>query len=160
MVESVELRQIMRRWPTGVAILTTGDQNRRHGMTVNSFTSISLDPPAIAVTLANSTRSKKLVDEIGYFGINLLDETQVEVSERFAGKIDESEDRYNGLEVTLGLFAVPLLKDAAAFIECKVMNKIELLNSTLYVGEVLFGAKLEDRMPLVYFNRDYHRIEK
>lgn len=159
-VESVELRHIMRRWPTGVAVLTTGDQTRRHGMTVNSFASVSLDPPAVTVTLANSTRSRKLVDEIGYFGINLLDETQLEISERFAGKIAEPEDRYEGLEVSIGLSGVPLLKDAAAFIECKVINKIELLNSTLYVGEVLFGEKLAERMPLVYFNRDYHRIVK
>jgi flavin reductase (DIM6/NTAB) family NADH-FMN oxidoreductase RutF len=158
MGETIELRQIMRRWPTGVAVLTTGDQTRRHGMTVNSFASISLDPPAVTVTLANSTRSRKLVDEIGYFGISILDETQLEISERFAGKIGESEDRFKGLEVTNGFSGVPLIKDAAAFIECKMIHKIELLNSSLYIGEVLFGAKLADRMPLVYFNRDYHRI--
>jgi len=55
---SVELREVMRRWPSGVAVLTSSTREMRHGMTVNSFVSISVEPPLITVTMNNDTRTK------------------------------------------------------------------------------------------------------
>lgn len=157
-IETVDLLAVMRRWVSGVAILTSGTREVPHGMTVNSFNSISVQPPLVTVTLSNATRSKHLVDESGNFGINLLSERQQDLSERFAGRTSESEDRFKGLEVFFDTHDIPLLVDAAAWLACKVVHQFAMPESTLYVGEVLSAWKVENQPPLVYFNRDYHRI--
>ncbi|MEL7590515.1 MAG: flavin reductase family protein [Anaerolineaceae bacterium] len=156
--EVVDLKAVMRRWASGVAILTSGTRLVRHGMTVNSFDSISVLPPLVTVTLNNTTRSKHLVDENGSFAINLLSEEQQELSDRFAGRTSESDDRFEGLEVFYTTHELPLLTQAMAWLECKVVHQYPMPESTLYVGEVLSALKVEDRPPLVYFNQDYHRI--
>lgn len=155
---TIGLREVMRRWVTGVAVLTCGSQTMHHGMTVNSFSSVSIDPPCVAVTLANTARTKKLVDELGIFGINLLSEDQQEISDRFAGRIPEGSDRFHDLHIIYGENWLPLIQEAAAHLECKVIHVYELENSTLYVGAVTSSRKGEDKPPLVYFNRGYHRI--
>lgn len=157
-IEAVDLKAVMRRWVSGVAILTSGSRLARHGMTVSSFDSVSIKPPLVTVTLSNAARTKHLVDESGNFAINLLSEDQQDLSERFAGRTGESEDRFNGLEVFYPAQEIPLLAEAMAWIECKVVHQYAMPESTLYVGEVLSALKAEDRPPLVYFNRDYHGI--
>lgn len=152
------LKEVMRRWVSGVAILTTGSREVQHGMTVSSFTSVSVQPPLITVTMNNSTRTKQLVDETGYFAINLLSEGQQELADRFAGRTSEFDDRFQNLSLIYGECGVPLLLSAAAFLECRVVHQYPMPESTLYVGEVINAHKAENRPPLVYFNREYHRI--
>jgi flavin reductase (DIM6/NTAB) family NADH-FMN oxidoreductase RutF len=154
----VELKEVMRRWPSGVAILTSGTRVVRQGMTVSSFTSISVEPPLITVTMENERRTKHIVDERGYFAINLLPEDQQDLSDLFAGRLSETDDRFSGLEVVYGEYELPLLLEATAWLECRVVYQYQMPLSTLYVGEVLKAQKSEDRSALVYFNRDYHRI--
>lgn len=160
MIESFDLRQIMRRWPTGVAVVTTGNENHRHGMTVSSFVSIALDPPAVTVTMANASQTKQLVEQTGSFAVNFLDERHANISEIFAGKVPESADRFQNLEITPGHLGLPLLTVATAHLECKVIHNYRMVNSTLFVGEVLFAGVDSTLMPLVYFNREYWRIKK
>ena len=155
-----DLQQVMRRWPSGVAVLTSRDGNTIHGMTVGSFTSVSINPPLVTVTVSNKTRSKELVDCSGFFAINLLSEGQHELSDVFAGRIPEHENRFEGVKVTTGLNKILLLTEAAAHLECRVVHSYAMENSTLYVAEVLNAEKAQDSQPLVYFNRDYHRINK
>lgn len=158
MESDTDLREVMRRWPSGVAILTSGNANVHHGMTVNSFISVSIDPPRVTVTLANLTRTKKLVDDCGRFGINILSEGQEEIADLFAGRIPEDGDRFQNLHVFFGENDLPLIREAAAHLQCRVIHTYEMKNSTLYIAEVLVSSKNEDKPPLVYFNRKYHRI--
>lgn len=158
MFTKTDLRQVMRRWPSGVAVLTARDGDSIHGMTVGSFTSVSIDPPLVTVTMANRTRSKEIVDRSGFFAINVLAEAQQELSDVFAGRITEKADRFDNVKVTTGLNQVPLLVEAAAHVECRVVHKYAMDHSTLYVAEVLNTEKTRDKPPLVYFDRDYHRI--
>lgn len=160
MFTQVDLRLVMRRWPSGVAILTAADSGKVHGMTVNSFTSVSVDPPMITVTLANDTRAKTMVEKSGFFAVNLLSENQRELSDIFAGRIADHEDRFEGTQVITGLHQLPLLREAAAHLECRVVHSYAMQHSTLYVAEVLNAQKKRDVPPLVYLNRGYHRIIK
>jgi flavin reductase (DIM6/NTAB) family NADH-FMN oxidoreductase RutF len=67
-----QLRQAMRRWATGVSVVCSQYGETRHGMTVNSFSSISLDPPHISVTMANWTRTYRLTVQSGIFSVTIL----------------------------------------------------------------------------------------
>jgi flavin reductase (DIM6/NTAB) family NADH-FMN oxidoreductase RutF len=154
------LRQAMRRWTTGVSIVTSQSNGYVHGMTVNSFTSVSLEPAYVTVTLANQARTYSLVRDSGIFAVTILSDLQAEVADRFAGKIPEDRDRFEGLETTQLVTGAPLLVGGLAFIDCKVVQAIPLDHSTLFVGQVLAAWQSEALNPLVYFNRIYHRLER
>ena len=153
-----QLRQAMRRWVTGVAIVTSQHDGVRHGMTVNSFVSISLDPPLVSVTLAHATRTLGLVQASGYFGVTVLDQAQAHLSDIFAGRVPESGDRFEGLETFRLGGLTPFLSGGLAALECRLVHQYEMQNSTLLIGEVQEAWHREDGEALVYFNRGYHRV--
>jgi len=129
------LRHVMRRWTTGVAVVTSRFENEQHGMTVNSFTSVSLDPPLVSVTLAVETRTRNLVERSGVFGVTILKEGQADLSDRFAGRLPEDVDRFDGLETFELESGVPLLRDVSQP-GLPGGSPLPMQNSVLYVGEV------------------------
>jgi len=153
------LRQVMRRWTSGVAVVTSTWEGRAHGMTVNSFTSISLDPPLVSVTLANDTRTHAMVSQAGVFGVTILSEMQSELAARFAGRGAPDQDRFAGLDLVRLETGCPLLGNGLAFVDCRVYASHPLPHSTLFIGEVLQARTVDSLHPLVYFNREYHRLE-
>src|SRR5687768_1070432 len=93
-LDSEKLRRAMRAWTTGVAVVTARYENQQYGMTVNSFSSVSLEPPVVSVTLKQLTHTHDLVIRSGVFAVTILNSEQKELSDRFAGKIlGITEDR-------------------------------------------------------------------
>ena len=93
-----QLRHAMRAWTTGVAVVTATHNGHRYGMTVNSFTSISLEPPLVSVTLKHLTHTHDLVEKSGEFAVTILASDQKDLSDRFAGKISDITDRFEGVQ--------------------------------------------------------------
>ena len=151
------LKLVMRNWTSGVAVVSCSYEGIRHGMTVNSFTSVSISPALIIVTLENKTRTCKLVKRSQQMGITILSEKQKEVSDRFAGKISEDNDRFSGLEIFHLDSETPFLAEGLAWLDCVVRNEIDLGVSTLFIAEVM-SAKVGLGEPLLYHNRDYDRL--
>lgn len=158
--ESEKLREAMRQWTTGVCVVCSRNNDRVHGMTVNSFTSVSLDPPIISVTLANNTRTSSIVLDSGVFSISILNSTQRDIAERFSGKINESNGRLSGLE-TISLPGGQLaIQGSMAVLECQVVDKVQLPHSTLFLAKVDYSNVWGNKKPLVYHNREYGAYEK
>ena len=153
------LRQAMRRWTSGVAVVTSAWQGRKHGMTVNSFTSISLDPPLVSVTLANDTRTHAMVSQSGVFAVTILSEEQSELAARFAGRSLPDQDRFDGIKTARLATGCPLLEGGLAYVDCRVYASHPLVHSTLFIGEVQQAHTIDSLRPLIYFNREYHRLE-
>ena len=156
---SESLRVVMRGWPTGVAVVTSEHNGNRHGMTVNSLASVSLEPPMVTVSLANSARTRALVSSSGFFAVTMLYASQQYLSDVFAGKEPE-EDRFDGLETFVFKTGAPLIKGGRGFLDCVVVHTFPMLNSTIFVGEVKAAEGDLDRLPLVYLNRGYHQVTK
>jgi len=154
------LRHAMRQWTTGVTVVTSRFGNQRHGMTVNSFTSLSLEPPLVTVTLAIGTRTQMIVEQSGLFGVTILNENQAEISDRFAGRIPEKADRFVGVETFQLSSGAPFIQGGLAFLDCKVIFSYAMQSSKMYIGEVVELQPGKDGQPLVYHNRLYHRLEK
>src|SRR5512137_548100 len=95
-VDPDHLRQAMRLWATGVAVVTSQHEGVVHGMTVSSFTSVSLIPPQVLVALNQSTRTHALVKESRFFGVTVLGADQQEISDRFAGRLPDDANRLSG----------------------------------------------------------------
>jgi flavin reductase (DIM6/NTAB) family NADH-FMN oxidoreductase RutF len=154
------LREVMRGWPTGVAVVTSTANGVRRGLTVNSLASISLDPPMVVISLMNLSRTRALVMESQTFAVTLLDESQQHLADIFAGKVVEDGDRFAGLETFTLSSQAPLLQVGRAFLDCRVVHTYPMTNSTLFVGEVIAAKSDLSRPPLVYMNRGYHQVAK
>jgi flavin reductase (DIM6/NTAB) family NADH-FMN oxidoreductase RutF len=149
------LRGAMRAWSAGVTVVTAAYQGGRHGMTVNSFTSISLDPAIITVSLQGSTRTHELVSQARAFGITILSADQAHISDLFAGKFPEAQDRFADLTVETLVTGSPLIVGGLAWMDCRVLQTYTAGMNTLFIAEVVAARGNGDGRPLVYHNRKY-----
>jgi flavin reductase (DIM6/NTAB) family NADH-FMN oxidoreductase RutF len=162
-IEAETMRQIMRVWTTGVTVVTTASETRRHGLTVSSFTSVSVDPALILVCLHKGVEALGIIDECGAFAVSLLGEDQANISAQFAGVGDlpEGTDRFHGVAIRTAETGAPILADAIAWMDCKVHAIHDGGSNMIVVGEVVAADRGMDAesLPLVYFNRGYRTLK-
>lgn len=157
-VSGDELKHSMRSWTSGVAIVTSVFQSEKHGMTVNSFVSVSIDPPIVCVTLANDTRTKKMVDLANIYGLSILSKDQIDLADRFSGRISDNENRFLNIVTFTMISEVPFIHGGLAFFDCVVEYKYEMKFSTSYFGLVKCTRSFKGS-PLIYHNREYRNIK-
>lgn len=155
-----KLRRAMRAWTTGVAIVTSLYEDKQYGMTVNSFTSISLDPPLISVALRQLTHTHDLVVKSGMFSVTILTAAQKELSDRFAGKMPDIVNRFEGVQTETISLDSPVFKDGMAYFDCQVVNSVPVGENTLFIAEVVDARGEGGGEPLVYHNREYWKLAK
>jgi flavin reductase (DIM6/NTAB) family NADH-FMN oxidoreductase RutF len=154
-----QLKQVMRSWITGVAIVTGCQAGIFHGMTVNSFTSIALSPPTVMVALQQDTRTQQAVEAGRAFGVTILGIEHEILAKRFAGQMGEDQPRFAGLETFTMVTGVPLITGGLAFLDCQVVNAFDVGATTVFFGEVLaMKNEVDGRSPLLYFNRNWRRL--
>ncbi len=156
-IESEQVRQAMRQWASGVTIVAAAHEDEKHGMTVSSFTSISLDPPLLMVALQKTTRTSKLIARAQAFGVTILSAGQNEISDRFAGRGDESMDRMEDIETETLSTGAPFIKGGLVYFDCRLRQTMEAGTSIIFLGEVVAVKQFENQ-PLVYHDRQYKRI--
>lgn len=144
-VEPTNLRRTMGRFTTGVAVVTTADE-QPHGMTVNSLTSISLDPPLILVSLTAGARTTDAVDTSGEFAVSILSARQDQIAMRFAKR---GENHFEGLSFEYGDHHLPIVPGALAHVECRVEQRITAGDHVLFIGRVTTTCDREGD-PLVF----------
>ena len=145
--DSRELRQVLGSFVTGVTVITTVDaQGQRHGLTVNSFSSVSLDPPLILWSQSLTAPSHPVFRDAERFVVNILADDQVAVSNRFARGGD---DKFAGCETDPGLGGVPLIRGSAAWLECKRMDSFRGGDHMVFLGQVE-RIQRSGRQPLVF----------
>jgi flavin reductase (DIM6/NTAB) family NADH-FMN oxidoreductase RutF len=157
-VDPETLRVVMRQWATGVTVLTARDGAQRHGMTVNAFTSVSLDPPLVLACIERGIRTHTLVQRSRAFAITILGEGQEAVSNRFAGRETEHGDRFEGLRTFSAVTGAPVLTPNLGYLDCMLVDGHEAGTHTIFVAQVVAAQAQTSRRPLVYFDRDYHKI--
>jgi flavin reductase (DIM6/NTAB) family NADH-FMN oxidoreductase RutF len=157
-VDAQTLRRAMRLWATGVTVVTALSEGQKHGMTVSSFTSLALEPALVLVSLEALARTHGMVERSGRFGVTILAQDQQEVSDRFGGRIADSEDRFAGLETETLRSGVPFVKGGLAYFDCQVVAQHPAGTHTLFIGEVTAVRITKRGSPLLYFNRDYRKL--
>lgn len=151
-VDADGFRRTCGQFATGIAIVTVLDgAGSPHGMTVNSFTSVSLEPPLVLICIDNRATILKHLLSAGAIGINVLEETQGALSVRFARP---GEDRFGAVEWQAGELGVPLIPDALGVFECEVREFVEAGDHQVMIAEVKF-VKCGGGRPLLYFSSEY-----
>ncbi|MDW3207497.1 MAG: flavin reductase family protein [Alphaproteobacteria bacterium] len=159
-VTSTVFRTVCGRFATGVAVATTRDgKGARWGLTVNSFSSVSLDPPLVLFSIDRSASSHDIFLGSPRFGINILSDRQKALSDRFSFLKDE--DRFDGIDLVSGREADPPLIDGAiAHIVCDLANTFPGGDHTILLGRVRHTAVSKDTTarPLLYYAGGYAGI--
>jgi 3-hydroxy-9,10-secoandrosta-1,3,5(10)-triene-9,17-dione monooxygenase reductase component len=164
------LRTVLRRFATGVAVVTTWDGERPWGTTVNSFASVSLRPPLVLVAFDRRRRIVPALRRAGRYAVNILGEEHRALSDCFAGgpapaeAADAGGDeraRLCGAEWQPGAAGLPVLREAIASLECTVVEVHPAGDHDLYIARVdAAAASGEVPLPLLYYSGRYLRIER
>jgi len=166
-IDDITFRSILRRFASGVAVVTTLDGDRPWGTTVNSFSSVSLHPPLVLVAF---DRHRRIVDGLrmtGRYVVNVLGEDQRALSDCFAGGPGSEGTATPGREELCGAawhtghLGLPVLDDAIATLECTVVDVHPAGDHDLYIARVdVAEAAGQEPMPLLYYSGRYLRIER
>lgn len=159
-VSSENFRDVLRHFPSGVTVVTINSpaSSTPHGLTVSAFASVSPDPPLILVSIDHRATAHALLDTDGAsFVVNILGQDQIELSNRFAWLKDE--DRFAAGEWDRAVTGAPVLKNALAWLDCRVNARFPAGGHTIFIGEVMAcGVPRPDENPLIYWNRGYRHL--
>jgi flavin reductase (DIM6/NTAB) family NADH-FMN oxidoreductase RutF len=151
-----DLRNALGTFATGVAIITTRDADGRlHGLTGNSFSSVSLDPPLVLWSLSRKAPSLPAFQAATHFGVNVLATDQHALSVRFARR---QHDKFAGVGYALGEYGVPLIDGAAAHFECRIVDRYYGGDHEIFLGQVERYA-YEHKPTLLFCHGTYHRTQ-
>ena len=155
-ISDKQFREACSRFATGVAIATVmEDENRAFGLTISSFTSVSLEPPLVLFCLHHQSQLKSHFSQSGTFGINILSANQDDLSARFANR---NSHQIHPSDWHPGYTGVPVLVGSLATFECKSREKIVCGDHDIFIGEVV-AVSVEDGAPLVRYQSSYCRLE-
>jgi len=161
-VEAQDFRRTLGRFATGVVAVTTMWEDQPYGMTVNSFTSVSLDPPLVLFCSHPNGHTARAILSAGAYAVSIMSENQMDLCKRFAGMtaVDEM-DRFLGLEYArspeLGL---PWMADCLAWLECKLVDTWTAGDHVVLLGrveQIRVGAAND---PLLFFNGQWPTIQR
>lgn len=152
--DSATQRKIMGHFATGVTVVTTGGPAGSHGLTANAVASLSLDPPLVLVAVDKRAHSLEYMRTNRCFAVNILRHEQEDVSRRFA---TPGPKDFQGLEVGHAETEAPILSDALAYLDCRVVDILPGGDHEIFIGQIVAG-ELNGGDPLLYYSGKYRRL--
>ena len=152
------LKEVMRIYPQGVTVVTTETPDGPKGITVSSFTSVSLSPPLVMISVSKASILHETFAKAARFAINFLADDQKSVSDRFAGRTGP-QDKFESLGHRAAPNGSPIIDGARAFIECDCWRVYEGGDHSIIVGKVVSAGTLNGKKPLVYYSQQYTTTE-
>lgn len=150
-----DFRRACAQFATGITVVTTRDaEGRPQGLTANSFTSVSLDPPLVLVCIDKGGTMVPVFHEAPWFGISILNAGQKEISQRFARK---GADRFGPGGWIEGFEGVPLIEHALATFVCRPWQTVEAGDHWVLIGEVV-QVTVDPGEPLLYYRSGYREL--
>ena len=146
-------RDAWSRFATGVTVITTVEPSGAvHGMTASSVTSVSLDPPLVLAVIGESRQTHALIESTGRFGMSILDAGQTETAKHFATPPESRGELAEGKLDQLS--STPVIANAIAAMDCKVIAAHKAGDHTVFIGEVQ-SIQVGEGDPLVWFQRQF-----
>lgn len=160
-VEPLLFRHVMRRFATGVTVVTVRDGDKIHGMTANAFTSVSLSPTLVLICVTNPGTTHELITRTLAFAVNVLSAAQRPWAERFAKQVVLTGDPFADITIHAEITGSPIFDDCIAYLDCKVVAAHPAGDHTILVGEVLalgYG-RARDADPLLWLGGKYTSLK-
>ncbi|MEM6931406.1 MAG: flavin reductase family protein [Myxococcota bacterium] len=145
-------------WASGVTVVTVAEGGLWYGLTVSSFTSVSLEPPLVSICLKSENRASQTIDTTQRFAVSILGVEQAEASNAFATPGREPAPDFGPIPATLTQDGLPVLSGAVAWLQCRVHRRVDAGDHIVWIGEVE-QAESTGRPPLLYHARAYRRLD-
>ncbi len=156
MINAHEFKNCLGCFASGVTVITCIDSNQaKQGITINSFSSLSLNPPLILFSLAHDSNNYPIFSSCKKFTVNILSDTQLDISNNFAFN---KKDKWQNVSFSLGNNGCPVIDGVVAFIECDMHLQYQGGDHTIIIGKVTNLHKNSETKPLVYFQGKYNSI--
>jgi flavin reductase (DIM6/NTAB) family NADH-FMN oxidoreductase RutF len=150
-------KTVLRRWASGVTIITTRVGDQFAGMSASAFSSVSLDPPLVLVCIEKKAHTLPWLEKSGVFAVNVLACGQDDLSNRFATTGNEAV-RFDGIECRSGPTGAPWLPGTLAVLDCRVAAAHDAGDHFIYVGSVEAAEFEGEREPLVHYDAKYRAL--
>ena len=154
-IDDARFRQAMGYFASGVTVVTTASAGELYGMTVSSFSSLSLNPPLVLICIDKGVPSHDMIRDAGCFVVNILEKRQEHLSRRFA---TTASDKFKGVAWHSGQLGLPVLDNTLAAIECRLRDALDGGDHTIFIGEVV-DSEIREGAPLLYYRRGYHELK-
>ncbi|MDZ7291635.1 MAG: flavin reductase family protein [candidate division KSB1 bacterium] len=158
-IDSNLFRQVMSRFATGITIVTTRAGETIHGLTVNSFCSVSLDPPLVLICVDKRAHSHDLIVQGGNFAVNFLTATQEEIARRFATNNLPASKRFAGVQFRTEVTGAPIFDESLGWLDCQLFATYPGGDHSIFVGEVVALGQTQEQTPLLYFRSTYQKLD-
>lgn len=155
-VDSTLFRAVMSRFATGVTVATTCQGERRVGITVNAFTSVSLEPPLVLICIERASVVHDAFIASGIFAVNMLADDQEDISAGFASTTPERFEQFLGVASHPAVTGAPVFDTCLAWVDCRVTGIYPGGDHDIFVGEVV-GLGTGEGQPLLYYRSRYVR---
>jgi flavin reductase (DIM6/NTAB) family NADH-FMN oxidoreductase RutF len=156
-LDPTSFREVMSQFTTGITVVTTCTDEQVHGLTVNAFCSVSLEPPLILVCINSSGYFHELVIRSGVFAVNILSDRHEHLSRRFAVPELAPSDRFESVCYRTEATGAPVLNDAFGWLDCRLTKTFPAGDHTVCIGEIIALGRTNGVKPLVFFQSRYHR---
>jgi flavin reductase (DIM6/NTAB) family NADH-FMN oxidoreductase RutF len=157
-MDSFLFREVMSQFATGITVVTTRAGEETHGLTANSFCSVSLAPPLVLVCVDKTAHSHELILHGRNFAVNILAESQEAIARRFATNNLSAQARFAGIPIRTEATGAPIFKETLGWLDCRLFAAYPGGDHTIFVGEVLALGRGSGEQPLLYFHSEYQKF--
>lgn len=157
-VDGEALRSVMRRVPSGLAIVTCTNGREARGMTVNTLTSVSLSPPLVAFNVARDAQMHTTLEDALGFAVHVPGVHQAELCRRFAAPNRSGREQFASVLYGFDQNGNPVLGGVLAVLRCHLRSRITAGDHTVIIGLVVDAQQRDGGAPLLYFDGEYRQV--
>lgn len=158
-VSAADYVAAMGQHVSSVCVITTNYQGKYYGLTATAMSSVCAEPPRLLVCVNKSGNSHEMISKAGLFCVNVLSEYQDKIAKGFAGMLGKAHDRFSIGEWRELVTSAPVLKDATAAFDCRLVQAIDQFSHTIFIGEVMAVAST-GQDTLLYGARKFRNLRK
>lgn len=153
-------RTVMSKFATGVTIVTTRAGEEIHGLTVNAFCSVSLEPMLVLICIDKNATARALLEKSKNFAVNILATDQEELARRFSTDQLSATERFKNISHHRQATGAPVFDHSLGFLDCEIVASYPGGDHTIFIGKVLALEEKNGRHPLLYFKSSYEHLHK
>lgn len=157
-IDQNEFKNALSQFASGITVITFTDEKQMGGLTVTGFSSLSLEPPLVLITINKNTPSHDKILSSGGFAVNILGNDQEEISNQFASSKTDKHNLIQNFGYSIQETNSPILKNCLTNLDCRVESEFSGGDHSIVVGKVVWSFVDNTKRPLVYYNRNYYKI--
>ncbi len=157
MIDERGFKDVLSNWTSGVGIVTSCLNQIPYGMTVSSFTSVSVSPLLISICVQNRYRMCSIIGKTHCFAVNILGCNQAVLAKKFSDSQLSPEERFEGLHWQNFAARSPIIPESIAWLDCKLFDYWIIGDHTIFVGQAINGFVTGESQPLLYYQRNWYK---